>query len=185
MSDETPRSMAAIVALPRETAPARTVYDDETRTRCFVLYATFGARNCAATARLYAAEVAALDLPVPDVSTIQRWAAEDRWQDQADGLWRNTRGRTPYELQILSMANTMLGQRALHDILSGVDERDVQERIVTLKAIEVAMRSREKLPELARVEPPAAGELETADMTREEREAEAKLALARPKGNTA
>jgi hypothetical protein len=155
-------------------------YDVETRTRCFVLYATFAARNCAAVQRLYAAEVASLEIPVPDVRTIQIWAAEDDWMRQADDLWRNTKGRTAYELQIISQANTMQGAKALHDILTGLDQRDATERVITLKAIEVALKAREKLPELSRIEPPEA-DIDTSDMPREEREALAMSSITRKK----
>ena len=181
MSDETRKQMSDIVPLRRDVAPAGFAYDDETRVRCFILYATFAARNCAAVARLYASEVAGQDVPVPDTRTIQLWAAADDWSRQADDLWRNTKGRTSYELQILSQANTMMGAKALHDILTGADQRELNERIVTLKAIEVAMKAREKLPELARIEPPEDRDLDD-DKPRDQREAEALSGIARTKG---
>lgn len=170
--------MDAIVPLPRPNRAIGAPYDDETRVRCFVLYATFAARNCAKTAKLYANEVKALGLPVPDHSTIKRWAADEDWYHQADDMWRASKGRTPYELQLLTAANTMQGQYALHDILTGMDDRPVEERLITLKAIEVAMKTRERVPDLARVEPPDV-ETDTRDMTRDEREALAKQAIAR------
>lgn len=178
MTDGTRRHIGDIVPLNAEKSVERVAYDDETRTRCFVLYATFAARNCAKTARLYANEVKELGSPVPDVRTIQHWAADDDWYHQADDLWRNSKGRTPYELQLLTAANTMQGQQALHDILTGADMRPIEERLVTLKAIEVAMKTRERVPDLARVEPP---EPDTTDdeLSRDEREAIAKQAIAR------
>ena len=118
---------------------------------------------------------------MPDTRTIQLWAAADDWSRQADDLWRNTKGRTSYELQILSQANTMMGAKALHDILTGADQRELNERIVTLKAIEVAMKAREKLPELARIEPPEDRDLDD-DKPRDQREAEALSGIARTKG---
>lgn len=173
------RNMGAIVALPREVEAERVVYDDEARVRCFVLFATFGARNCAAVARLYEQEVKTLGLPAPDVRTIQRWANDEDWNGQADNLWRETKGRSNYELQILFQANTMQGQKALHNILTGMDERSIEERVVTLKAIEVAMRSRKELPELARIEPPEVKGEDQKDKPRDQREAEALAAITR------
>lgn len=184
MTDETRSHIGEIVPLRGDARPAGFAYDDETRARCFVLFATFAARNCAATARLYEQEVTALGLPAPDVRTIQLWAADEDWNGQADTLWRNTKGRTAYELQILSMANTMQATKALHDILTGGDQRDLNERIVTLKAVEVAMKNRERLPELARIEPPEQT-VDTDSMSREEQEAHATAAIARKKGKGA
>lgn len=158
-------------------------YDAETRARCFVLFATFGARNCSATARLYAAEVQREGLSAPDVRTIQIWANDDDWNRQADDLWRATKGRSNYELQVLFVANTMLSQKALHAILTGEDERDLNERIITLKAIETAMKSRERLPELARIEPPDQLGTDDEHAPREEREAKAMSAITRKKGS--
>lgn len=170
--------MPAIVPLTRDKNLDVARYDDETRMRCYVIYATFAARNCAKTVRLYANEVHALGLPVPDVATVKRWAADDDWYHQADDMWRSSKGRTPYELQLLTAANTMQGQYALHDILTGQDERPIEERLVTLKAIEVAMKTRERVPDLARVEPPEPDTIDD-DLPREEREAIAMRAVAR------
>lgn len=142
------------------------------------MFATVAARNCAKTARLYALEAAQFGWSAPDARTIQLWAAEDGWQRQADAWWRETKGRTPYVLQIISAANTMQAQQALHDILTGMDQRPAEERAITLKAIEVAMKTRERVPDLARVEPPDA-DVDTEGKTREEREALAMQAVAR------
>ncbi len=178
MSDERRSHIVEIVPAPAESRPARVAYDEETRARCFVLYATFAARNCAAVARLYAEEVKSLDLPAPDVRTLQHWANDEQWNAQADTLWRHTKGRTSYELQILSQANTMQGAKALHDILTGLDTRDLNERVITLKAIEVAMKAREKLPELARIEPPEET-LDTDGLSKQDIEANAMNAITR------
>jgi hypothetical protein len=184
VSDETRKHIYELAPVERGSVVKGFAYDDETRARCFVLYATFAARNCAKTARLYEQEVKALGLPAPDVRTIQLWAADDDWYGQADDFWRHSKGRTPYELQILSSANTMQAQQALHDILTGADERDLNERLITLKAIEVAMKARERLPELARIEPPEQT-ADTASMSREEQEAHATAAISRKKGKSA
>lgn len=176
--------MTEIVPLRREVRPAGFVYDDETRVRCFVLFATMGARNCAATARLFANEVEGLDIRAPDARTIQLWAAEDDWNGQADNLWRNTKGRDLQELRHLASANTLLSQKAMHDILTGLDRRSVEERLITLKAIEVTMRSRERLPELAKIEPPEETTIDE-DKPRDQREAEALQAMVRGKKESA
>lgn len=178
MSDESLRKTGQIVPLRR--GKGRLVHDEETRTRCFILFATVAGRNCATAAKLYAEEVAGFATPAPDRTTVALWASEDRWHTQADDLWRQTKGRTAVELQILFVSNTMLSQRRLHDILAGHDTRPIEERLVTLKAIETAMRSRERLPELARIEPPDT-ERDTSDRPRDERESLAKQALARRK----
>lgn len=181
MTDESTGQKSRIVALRRSDRRPVAVYDDATRVRCFVIYATMAARNCAATARLYADEARAFGEHAPDADTVRRWAADDDWPGQVDNLWRNTKGRTLQELQELASSNTLVGQKALHNILTGLDSRPIEERVLTLKAIEIAMKAREKLPELARVEPPEQ-ERDTEGRTREELEAEAMAGIVRKKG---
>src|SRR5262245_36038387 len=149
-------------------------YPLEVKARCFVLYATAGARNGANTSKLYAEEHK--DEACPSKETINLWAREERWGDQADDLWRQTRGRTQHELQILSTANAQLAQMRLNALLMGTDERPYEERVITLKAIEVANKAREKMPDLGRVQPPDA-EADVSNLTREEREAAARQNL--------
>jgi hypothetical protein len=61
-------------------------HSDEIRARCFVLYATAAARNCADVERLLSEELADTGDPVPTCQAIANWARDDRWADQADDL---------------------------------------------------------------------------------------------------
>jgi hypothetical protein len=172
-SDVVP-SGSAIVPLRRGDPQVR--FTPEQKARCFELYATAAGRNPANVVLLYAEEVEEGE-PVPSRQTVWTWAKDEQWDRQANDLWRNTKGRSRFELQVLTVANAVISQRRLNAILMGTDPGDPAEKVITLKGIELAMRQYERIPQLTQVTPPEETEVDTAGMTRDEIEAKARQAL--------
>jgi hypothetical protein len=171
-SDEASSHLIPFTASVRADKTIR--YDLETKSRCFVLYATAAARNCRHAALLYQEEHPGEQTPSTESITV--WAREEHWADQADDLWRQSKGRTLHELQVLATANAQLAQMRLNQILMNTDRRSVEERIVTLKAIDLSQKAREKMADMTRVQPPDAV-IDEDTMDRDERERKARQAL--------
>jgi hypothetical protein len=116
--------------------------------RTFIVYATTGARNARATARLMTDELA--PERAPNYSTIAEWAREDDWAGKADDVWRTTKGWHLRELQTLALANMMLSQQRRHEILLGQYEEQMGLALQYLKAGELADKLvRDVLPLIA------------------------------------
>ena len=115
-------------------------YGEEMRARAFILWATEGGRNLRATRALLHEELEGTTLPTPSVVTLGEWSREERWAEQADGLWRSTKFWGAKQLQTLALANAMLGQRRRHEILTGMFTGDTGAALVVLKATELSDR---------------------------------------------
>lgn len=155
--------------VPIRRGVAGVAHDDETRARCFVLYATVAGRNYAAVERLLAEERSGSDLPVPSRSVIQTWGNEDRWAQQADDIWRNTKQWTHEQLQVIALANVLLGQQRRHEVLQGKLEGNNDLAAQYLKAGELSDRFVERVLPIKSMRPPEV-ERNEEDMTKEERE---------------
>jgi hypothetical protein len=146
-----------IVAI-RPSVRANEPYDPAVRARCFVLYSTVAARKCAAVARLIAEELAGSGDRIPAVSTIAEWCRDEAWPSQADDLWRSTKHWGARELQVISLANAMLGQQRRHEILLGEYEERMGLALQYLKASEISDRFlRDVLPLAVMQAPPVLG----------------------------
>ena len=152
-------------------------HSDETKTRCFVLYSTEGGRNCASVERLIGEELEGTEEVVPTRQTIAGWARDEQWSAQADELWRKTKLWGARELQVIAIANAVLGQRRRHEVLLGNYRGDNDIAAQFLKAGELSDRFIERVLPLSAMKPPVEEETDTEDLPRDEREALARQAL--------
>ena len=175
MNENTEPTTAAIVPLRRGLpGVAHTV---ETKTRCFVLYATAAARNCAAVERLIAEELAGTGEPVPTRQSIAAWARDDAWDTQADELWRNTKQWGLRELQVIALANALLGQQRRHEVLLGLYRSDSDTAAQYLKGGELSDRFIERVLPLSAMRAPELEPQDLSGLSREQREALARQSL--------
>lgn len=125
----------------------------ETRVRCFELYATVAARNCAHVERLFQREVAGTDIPVPTRAAISEWAREEGWSRQADEMWRKTKNWGVEQLRAYVFANAVLAEKNRHDVQLGLYAEDTNQALVLLKAGELADRKLERVMPLDQLKP--------------------------------
>lgn len=149
----------------------------EVKARCFILFATEAGRNCAAVERLIAEELAGTDQLIPTRKTVSGWCRDERWAEQADDLWRNTKLWGLNELKVLSMANALLGQRRRHEVLLEKYSGDNDTAAHYLKAGELSDRFIERVLPLSSMETPAPEAADNEDLPREALEAQAKSAM--------
>jgi hypothetical protein len=149
----------------------------EIKARCFVLYSTEAGRNCAAVERLIAEELDGTREGVPSRQTIAGWARDEQWSSQADNLWRSTRRWGVRELQVIAIANAVLGQRRRHEVLLGKYRGDHATAAQYLKAGELSDRFIERVLPLSSMEAPPRHEADTEDVPREVAEARALAAM--------
>ena len=174
MSNDSDGDTGTVVPFVRGDAQVR--HDDETKVRCFVLYGTMAGRNCAAVERLIAEEYDGTGLPVPTRAAIARWAADERWAEQADDMWRSTKARTLFELQVMAASNAMLAQKRKQDVLLGRYDGREMTGALHLKAAELSDRFIERVLPLASIHAPEP-ERDTSGMSRDEKEALARKAM--------
>lgn len=169
MRDESGRHLGEIVPIVR--GDAGVAHPMEVRMRCFELYSTVAARNCAHVARLIAQELASTGEPVPTDRTIRSWATDEAWAKQADDLWRNTTGWAGEQLRAYVFANALLSEKNRHDIQLGLYAEDPQQAAVLLKAGELADRKQEKIFPLDALRPPdtATNDAELSNSERQQR----------------
>jgi hypothetical protein len=160
--------MGEVVPFVRGDAQVR--FPDETKRRCFELYSTLAARNCSHVERMYAAEVAGSDEPIPTRRTIAQWARDESWAQQADELWRSTRGWTGEQMRHYLLANALLAEKNRHDIQMGLYAGREAEAIVLLKAGELADRKQERIMPLSELQPPPR-QVDTSAMSQAQKEA--------------
>jgi hypothetical protein len=103
------------------------------------LWATVAGRDSGAVVRLLAAE-AEPDEPLPSARTVRHWAQTENWSAWSDGFWRETAGRTAYELQLQMLANFMLAQQVKREAMTGGYAGREAEGVLALKAAELSER---------------------------------------------
>src|SRR5512134_2602562 len=166
MSDDTDAIPDPLMPFMRGTPQVR--FSTETKARCFVLFATMAGRNCAAVERLIQEELTGTGEPVPTRQTIATWARAEGWAAQADDLWRTTKSWSREQLQVLALANMLLGQQRRHEVLLGqyLDRPDVAAQY--LKAGELSDRAIERILPLSAMQPPPAPVEDDSELSREE-----------------
>src|SRR5262245_16252063 len=102
MSEKSEHGERAIVAFPSLVA-----IPPEVMERAYELWSTIGGRNAAATRRLMEQEAEDGDA-VPTDRAIRKWAQQQAWDVRADGMIRETRELTAYQLGVKYRA-IMLG----------------------------------------------------------------------------
>ena len=154
-------------ATPSAIVPLRglpgVAHSEDTKARCFVLYATAAARNCADVERLIAEELDGTSEVVPTRQAIAGWARDEQWAEQADDVWRNTKRWGKREPEVIALSNAMLGQQRRHEVLMG--------------KYNLADRTIERVLPLGAMEGPPEPAIETKDVPREAGEAQAKSAM--------
>jgi hypothetical protein len=178
-SDESGNEMGEVVPFVR--GDARAVRHDELiKIRCFELWGSLAARNCAHVARLLAAELDGLDVKIPDRRTIQEWAQREEWGKQADEEWRSTEDWTVEQMRAHVLANALLAEKNRHDIQMGLYEGREMHAAVLLKAGELSDRKQERVLPLSAIRPREKPK-EIEDMPRDEAEAHARALNVRRK----
>jgi hypothetical protein len=134
------------------------------------------ARNCADVEILYREEVGP-DEPIPTRQVISTWARQDAWAEQADDIWRNTKGWTHEQLRVIYASSALLAAHRRHEILIGKGLDGVPNDIkasLQLKAGELSDRAVERIFPLGRMQPGEKSTEDTKDMTRDEAESAAR-----------
>jgi hypothetical protein len=168
----TEQDAKAIVAFPSLVAVPADVME-----RAYELWSTVGGRNAAATRRLLEQEAEDGDM-VPTDRAIRKWAQQHGWAVRADRDVGQTKDQTLYELGVKWRALVLGSADVFLRAQTGGYAGREMEGALAVKASEIAMRQVEKgvIPLL--VKPPEI-EIETDDLSREEREALARQALVR------
>lgn len=168
-SDILDGQIVPIGAHVRDFVPPGT-YGEDMRARAFILWATEGGRNLRSVQALLSEELSGTSLPTPSIPTLSEWSRDENWTEQADGLWRSTKFWGARQLQVLALANAMLGQRRRHEILTGTFTGDTAAALVCLKAGELSDKLvRDVLPLSAMMAPEVQSEDEEADLSTAEK----------------
>jgi hypothetical protein len=142
---------------------------------CWALFNSAAAGNCAEVERLFP-HYAPGGVPTPTEQCIRVWANDEQWARRSAEYWRDHKQAGMVELQRLTVGSLFVAQKRMHEMLTGADTRDINERLLTSKQYELVHRTAERLPALATITPPAEVK-DTSEMTREEEEAGARAAM--------
>lgn len=178
MTDDSTRPMLSVV--PAGRGQAGVPHSEETRALCREVYGGAGNRSPARTEKLVAPILEAMRLPIPMAQTIADWARDENWREWADELARAHPDRLRQELQRTWQAVMIVAGHTFLDMMTGLDSRDIEERVLATKQVEIAFRTVRDFPLLGRYDPPEKA-IDTSELPRDEREALARQALVQRK----
>ena len=129
-------------------------HTDQVKHTCLFVYCTSGGRSAARTERMAARILEPLGLAVPSRQTIAEWANAEDWQRRANDVWRHNQMQVMVDTQAAAVAALAASMQNMADLVTGVDERPIEERMVTIAAHKVIVQAARDLPGLTRVTPP-------------------------------
>ncbi len=152
-------------------------YPDDVVERCYALWATKAGMNASATVRYYQGEVED-GVPVPTPQAVRKWAREQGWRQRRIDDYTQNHGERLYDLQSKYLAVMDGHADVMLEAQAGAYDDNPAAGIVRLKPGELVTKVIERgiLPLMPAV---TAAEVDTDDMSRDEREAIAKQAIAR------
>jgi hypothetical protein len=178
MSDVVSGQTGSVVPFVR--GEPRVAHDEATKAICRAVYQTSGARSPAHTERMAARILEPMGLPVPARQTIWEWSRLEHWAEGADEWLRQDAEGIARQVKLTWLSALVAAGQVTLDIITGVDERDLNERILSMKTSELILRAQERVPALFAYLPPAVV-ADTDDLSRDEKEARARRGLVQRK----
>jgi hypothetical protein len=135
-----------LVVLPAspQTAPARfEAWPDDTKTRAFELWSTFGLGSATRTEQLLAKE-SGEGVAVPAASTIRMWAAEEGWAAARNADLERSQGRSLRQMQASTMVAIGLAHSVMIDAMAGLLDDAPYGGAGRIKAAEAMLRLAER-----------------------------------------
>jgi hypothetical protein len=121
-----------------------------------------------------------MGLPVPARQTIWEWSRVEHWAEGADEWLRQDAEGIARQVKLTWLSSLVAAGQVTLDIITGVDQRDLNERILSMKTSELILRAQERIPAIFAYVPPERAQ-ENGDLSRDEKEARARGALVRRK----
>lgn len=174
MSTESSGDMGKMVAFVRGIPGV--AHTEQVKQACLFVFCTSGGRSPARTEKMVARVLEPLGLAVPARQTIAEWANEENWHRHANDVWRHNSGQVMVDTQAAGVAALAASMQNMADLATGVDQRPIEERMVTIAAHKVIVQAARDLPGLTRVTPPE-DVTDSAAKDRDEGEAQAKSAM--------